>query len=246
MQGKVPLLSTSFRSYSSVGAKPDIDNENLAFSKSPVCSHNEWDPLEEVIVGHPERAHIPSFSVEVKANIIEKHWAFYQTHEQQPHPPEIVRKAAEEMNEFCRILEHEGVTVRRPDCLDFSQEYKTPDFAATGMHAAMPRDILLVVGEEIIEAPMAWRSRFFEYRAYRNIIKDYFRRGTKWTAAPKPQMSDDLYDINYPNRTFEDRDKLAAQGKFVTTEFEPCFDAADFIRAGRDIFAQRSQVRKIV
>ena len=39
-----------------------------------------------------------------------------------------------------------------------------------------------------------------------------------------------------------ERHVLAAQGKFVTTEFEPCFDAADFIRAGRDIFAQRSQV----
>ena len=43
-------------------------------------------------------------------------------------------------------------------------------------------------------------------------------------------------------KNVEDRHKLAAQGKFVTTEFEPCFDAADFIRAGRDIFAQRSQV----
>lgn len=40
----------------------------------------------------------------------------------------------------------------------------------------------------------------------------------------------------------EDRHKLAAQGKFVTTEHEPCFDAADFIRAGRDLFVQRSQV----
>lgn len=45
-------------------------------------------------------------------------------------------------------------------------------------------------------------------------------------------------------RTVEDRHRLAAQGKFVTTEFEPCFDAADFIRAGQDIFVQRSQVFK--
>ena len=44
-------------------------------------------------------------------------------------------------------------------------------------------------------------------------------------------------------RSAEDRRKLAINGRFVTTEFEPCFDAADFIRAGRDIFAQRSQVR---
>ena len=35
---------------------------------------------------------------------------------------------------------------------------------------------------------------------------------------------------------------MTGKGKFVTTEFEPCFDAADFIRAGKDIFVQRSQV----
>lgn len=58
----------------------------------------------------------------------------------------------------------------------------------------MPRDILLVVGNEIIEAPMAWRARFFEYRAYRPLIKDYFQRGAKWTTAPKPTMADELYD----------------------------------------------------
>ena len=46
----------------------------------------------------------------------------------------------------------------------------------------------------------------------------------------------------YPAECVEERNKLAAEGRFVTTEFEPCFDAADFIRAGRDIFAQRSQV----
>ena len=62
------------------------------------------------------------------------------------------------------------------------------------MYAAMPRDILMVVGDEIIEAPMAWRSRFFEYRAYRPLLKEYFKRGAKWTTAPKPLMSDDLYD----------------------------------------------------
>lgn len=100
----------------------------------------------------------------------------------------------------------------------------------------------MVIGDEIIEAPMAWRSRFFEYRAYRSLIKEYFRHGATWTTAPKPQMSDELYDQEYPMKSVQDRHRLAADGKFVTTEFEPCFDAADFIRAGRDVFAQRSQV----
>ena len=103
------------------------------------------------------------------------------------------------------------------------------------------RDILIVIGNEIIEAPMAWRSRFFEYRAYRSLIKEYFKGGAKWTTAPKPQMADQLYDLQYPMEVMNEQ-QLVAKGRFVTTEFEPCFDAADFVRAGKDIFVQRSQV----
>jgi hypothetical protein len=46
---------------------------------------------------------------------------------------------------------------------------------------------------QIIEAPMAWRSRYFEFRPYRKLIKEYFSKGGSWTAAPKPEMSDELY-----------------------------------------------------
>lgn len=35
----------------------------------PVCSYNEWDPLEEVIVGRAENAHVPPLTVEVKVRI---------------------------------------------------------------------------------------------------------------------------------------------------------------------------------
>jgi len=37
----------------------------------PVCSYNEWDPLEEVIVGRPDNAYVPDFTVEVKVNATE-------------------------------------------------------------------------------------------------------------------------------------------------------------------------------
>ena len=90
---------------------------------------------------------------------------------------------------------------------------------------------------------MAWRSRFFEYRAYRPLIKEYFKQGAKWTTAPKPQMSDELYDYDYPSDNEEAvKELVMKQSKYVVTEFEPCFDAADFIRAGKDIFVQKSQV----
>lgn len=76
---------------------------------------------------------------------------------------------------------------------------------------------------------MAWRS----HRPYRKLIKEYFHTGAKWTTAPKPLMSDELY---VKEETFN------ADNEFVTTEFEPVFDAAEFTRIGTDLFVQRSQV----
>lgn len=216
--------------------------QGTAAVTSPVWAWNEWDPLEEVIVGIVDGATIPPFTVEVKANTNERYWEFFRKHGGKTFPVEHLAKAREEIAEMCNVLRHEGIVVQQPDPIDFSQVYNTPDFQSTGLYASMPRDILMVVGDEIIEAPMAWRSRFFEYRAYRPIIKQYFNQGARWTTAPKPQMSDELYDQEYPMRSVDDRHELAAQGKFVTTEFEPCFDAADFIRAGKHIFGQRSQV----
>ena len=104
------------------------------------------------------------------------------------------------------------------------------------MYAAMPRDVLMVVGEQIIECPMAWRSRYFENFAYRSLVKEYFHGGAKWTAGPKPELTDAQYDP----RWMDDAEKSA--GSLVLTEYEPTFDAADFIRLGRDIVGQKSNV----
>ncbi|XP_038051332.1 glycine amidinotransferase, mitochondrial-like [Patiria miniata] len=212
---------------------------------SPVSSYNEWDRLEEVVVGRVENAVVPPFSPELKVSANEKHWDFFRDNQGRPWPKEHTEKAIAEVEEVCNILTQEGIVVRRPDAIDFTEEYKTPDFSSTGMYCAMPRDILLIVGEEIIECPMAWRSRFFEYRAYRELIKEYFKAGAKWTTPPKPLMSDKLYNEDVMDLSDEERSLQHHQGRHFTTEFEPCFDAADFVRAGKDIFVQRSQVTNI-
>ncbi|GLE05099.1 hypothetical protein PINS_up014083 [Pythium insidiosum] len=202
-----------------------------------VNSHNEWDPLEEVIVGRVDGATIPEWHVAGKAVWPSKWWDMYKTKSGQSFPQELIEGAQKELDYLQQVLEGEGVIVRRPEARegDFSGSVKTPDFESESqLYAAMPRDVLIVFGNEIVEAPMAWRSRYFEFRPYRKLIKEYFQRGGKWTAAPKPQMSDELYNENWS----------AEQGTFnsVITEFEPTFDAAEFTRMGRDIFTQRSQV----
>ena len=104
----------------------------------------------------------------------------------------------------------------------------------------MPRDLLLVVGDQIIEAPMAWRSRYFASSAYRPLLKEYFRAGARWSAGPRPELRDELYVEGWTDQPDDE------PFRSVITEFEPTFDAADFIRCGRDIFAQRSHVTNMM
>jgi glycine amidinotransferase len=202
-----------------------------------VNSFNEWDLLEEAIVGNIDGASVPFWHVCLQATMPGDQGEFYQTFGGKPFPAGQIELARQDLEEFVHILEAEGVIVRRPEILDHNQPYSTPNWRSPGgLYAAMPRDVLLVVGNEIIEAPMAWRSRYFEVNAYRPLIKDYFRKGAKWTAAPKPILGDELYNYNYKEPTGKQ------VTEYVITEWEPTFDAADFIRCGRDIFYQKSHV----
>jgi glycine amidinotransferase len=154
-----------------------------------------------------------------------------------PFPMELVTAAMKARAEFIHILESEGVKVRHVDRCNFASPFSTPDWqVSSGFCAANPRDPFLIIGNEIIETPMADRARYFESWAYRSLFKEYFQAGAKWTAAPKPQLLDALYDANYTVPTKNQ------PMRYVITDFEPVFDAADCVRCGRDIFMQISNV----
>jgi glycine amidinotransferase len=204
-----------------------------------VCSYNEWDPLEEVIVGVVDHACIPAWHVALKATMPQSQWPFLIEHGGKPFPAEMIRGASEDLERFVRLLEAQGVTVRRPEVVDYARPYRTPDWeCGSGLYSAMPRDILLVVGDEIIEAPVSWRSRYHEVDAYRSLLRDYFLQGARWTAAPRPLLRDELYKADYEEPTEEEPDEPL----YVVNEVEPTFDAADFVRCGKDLFVQKSHV----
>jgi glycine amidinotransferase len=148
--------------------------------------------------------------------------------------PAVVDDAERQLDFFADLLERRGITVRRPDPVEHSIPVKTPYWEVACGHAtACPRDLLLVIGNEIIEAPMAQRARYFEFRAYRSLLKNYFVRSARWTTAPTPRMSEALYrERSQGGEPFDIRSAP------LLTEFEPAFDAACFARFGRDIFWQ--------
>jgi glycine amidinotransferase len=201
-----------------------------------VNSFNEWDPLEEVIVGTLDGAAELPWDAALQAVIptkdIESTRQYLSVQGGRPRPAHWRPQADKELARFIQILEAEGVTVRRPDPIDQARPYATPDWKSVGGNGQSdPRDVLIVLGNEILEATMAWRSRYFEVFSYRRLIKEYFKQGAKWVSAPKPQMADELYKPSH------------VRGKeYVLTEFEPVFDAADITRCGRDLFVQKSHV----
>ena len=193
-----------------------------------VNSWNEWDPLEEVIVGTARGA----------ADI------GYEPALARYFPPgsagrafrggrvvEVLQDAAElQLDALAAMLADRGIVVRRPEPIDHGAAFASPDWACgAGRAGTCPRDALLVVGDTIVEANMGQRARFFEYRAYRPLMRDYFQRGARWIAAPKPVLADALY-------------AGLAEGQAVLEDEEPVFDAACFARLGRDIFWQPDMV----
>jgi glycine amidinotransferase len=202
----------------------------------PVNSHNEWDPLEEIIVGRLEGSTIPSDHPVVTCNIPGMAARAQSLAAGFRFPKFMIEPAQEELDNFIKVLESLGVTVTRPEPFNHKAKFSTPHWSSRGFCNSCPRDSMLVFGDEILETPMAWPCRYFETHSYRPILKDYFKRGARWTSAPKPQLTDELFDPNF---------KLPEKGeplRYILTEFEPVFDAADFFRCGRDIFVTRSNV----
>src|ERR1700674_569294 len=104
-----------------------------------VNSWNEWDPLQEVIVGTArgafdigfEPALAPYFSM----GSPEREFRGRPAH------PMVVDDAERQLDHFADLLDRLGITVRRPDLIDHGITVQTPAWQTRGGHAsACPPD----------------------------------------------------------------------------------------------------------
>ena len=199
-----------------------------------VFVENEWDTLREVVVGDVYDAHLPKWDKINKYSMPKGQWdklpKELKLEKNRKYPKNLVKKAEKALDSLLRILESANVVIHRPEKVSYSSSFKTPAWnSKTGFCAANPRDVLFIVGDKMIEAPMPDRGRYFEVWAYRTLLNRFFKNGAKWISAPKPMLLDNCYSNSKKN-------------KFVINECEPCFDAADFVRAGDIIIGQLSHV----
>lgn len=186
-----------------------------------VSAYNEWDPLEEVIIGRIDGARYPRMGKDMLA--IES--SVYPSPDVSPEgalPQHVVEETEADLERLCATLTELDVVVRRPDVTDHAATFGSPEWVSDGFYNYCPRDVLLAIGDTIIETPMVLRSRFFEPFAYKNLLLEYFESGARWLSAPKPRLADNLYNLDAPPG-----ERLA--------NLEPAFDAANILKFGTDI-----------
>jgi N-dimethylarginine dimethylaminohydrolase len=186
---------------------------------SVVWSCNEWDPLEEVVVGNPLGARYPT--PDPSTRLAEFPDRSILDIPQGPFPEQIIEETEEDLGAFVAVLEEAGIKVRRPETWPHEAKFSTIHWESEGYYNYCPRDVMLVIGDHIIETPNVIRSRAQETFSYRAMLMDYLQSGAKWYSAPKPMLLDSLFDV--------DLDKPTPRND------EPAFDGANVLRLGRDL-----------
>lgn len=192
-----------------------------------INSNNDWDPLKEIIVGRADHARVPTVDLSTMSMSYTNYDIDIVKKIEGPYPKWLIDEANEDAEDLCSVLRQAGVIVHRPETVDHSKIFSTPDWTSTGWYTWCPRDLLLPLNNLMIETPSPCRSRLFETRAYHQIMIESIKTGTEWIAAPKPRLLDNSYQ-------FEDLTKPSL------TNLEPIFDAPNCIRLGRDILFQIS------
>src|SRR5436189_4931500 len=161
---------------------------------SRVWSCNEWDPLEERIVGNPLNARFPT--PDPSTRLAEFPDRPLEAIPQGPFPQQIIEETEEDLSVFVAVLTELGIAVRRPETWPHASTFSTVHWTAQGYYNYCPRDILLVVGDQIIETPNVIRSRAQETFSYRALLLDYMTSGARWFVPPKPMLLDSLFEVD--------------------------------------------------
>src|ERR1700716_143260 len=108
-----------------------------------VNSHNEWDPLEEVIVGRLEGATIPSAHPVVTCNIPGMAARAQSLVAGFRYPKIMIGPVQRELDCFVALLQSLGIVVTRPEPVDHKKRFSTPEWFSHGFCNSCPRDSML-------------------------------------------------------------------------------------------------------
>lgn len=173
-----------------------------------MLSRNEWDPLRHVVVGRADHARVPDLDVSHRA-VNYANLSDVSSVPVGPYPAQVIQEANQDLEILVQTLEKINIRVSRPDITD------VPDY-----YNYCPRDSVLVHHDLVLATPRPIRCRQKEYLALRHVWADIPRHRFHHI---DPELPDDFYNLHHP--------ELLALG-----ESTPAFDAANVLRANRDLY----------
>jgi glycine amidinotransferase len=205
-----------------------------------VNAWNEWAPLQEIVVGSAKGA---CYEPTEPGNRPQVRGRPEQAFPTGAKPRELLEEVESELQGLVDLLEGRGVTVRRPAEYDFGRSLRTPHFEVDNQYCAVcPRDVMITLGNEMLEATMSRRGRYFEFEPYRELVYEYWNADARvtWSVAPKPTMADDMYREEFWDWPISRRHDAMHSFEFCVKQDEVIFDAADMSRFGWDVIVQES------
>ena len=179
-----------------------------------INTRNEYSKLKSVIVGRPDNACWP-----IGDMFFDKMMTL-SSYPTRPIPgpidEKVIKEAQEDLWKFIDILRENDVQVYRPDIMDLGKQIVGYNHTTTGMHNYSARDLLLAVGNQVIECPTPYISRQHEHISYQQIKQEAVKDGMKWISAPVPPI--------------EEKEIPIIKGKIQLTERYPIFDAANVMK----------------
>ena len=179
--------------------------------------HNDWAPLEEIIVGTAKGYRIPPLS----RSFVKSQFPEYNEDDIPvgSYPDWVIEEAEEDLEILSETLRSLDIVVHRPD-LTYADLHDN-------WHYYSPRDCTLIVGDTIIETPSPIVNRQYETWGYRKIFNSLYESGYKWIKAPTPILFDESF-------------KEDARGVPSLNNHEILFEAANCVRVNDDILFQVS------
>lgn len=179
-----------------------------------VFSKNEYSKLKSIIVGRAEYSCWP-----VGDNFFDE-MINISTYTDRPTrgqlPDHVIQEAKEDCTVFIDVLRNEGIEVYRPEVVDFKKKVTGLNFTTSGMSTWSARDLLLTIGNMVIECPTPFVSRQHEIMAYNKIREKAIADGCNWISAPTAPMNKE--------------DFVCKKDKIFLTENYPIFDAANVVK----------------
>ena len=187
---------------------------NLQNGHIMICN-NEWDHLEEVIVGVANGSKIPTPTTSFMSCVYPEYEKKYIETLVGIWRQEILKEQIDDLEILSKTLKQLGVKVYRPE-IGINTLFD--------WHWHCPRDLTLVIGNKIIETPSPIENRKNETKAYEHIFREYHEeKGYEWIKAARPSFNDE----NYQTENIERKPTLLNK--------EPMFEAANCMRINDDI-----------